>query len=267
VTDGVTAPDLSAVVGGCPVCGAGCHAFDSVDLNKSCEELNGTVLPTAGIPIEYVVCEDCGFCFAPAMCRWPLDEFSARIYNDEYTTIDPGCVAVRPSGNAAHLLRWFGERGQRMTHLDYGGGQGLLSRLLRDAGWNSRSYDPFFDRGAALADLGKFDLITAYEVFEHVPDVNALAADLVTLLNPEGIVVFSTVPSDGFIAQGGRLTWWYAAPRNGHISLFSLKSLDLLARKFGFNFGTYAPGLHAFWRRVPSWVERSAPTPDAAGNS
>lgn len=246
----------------CPVCGAGCRPLDRVDLNKSCEETKGRVSPPSGVLVEYVLCEGCGFCFAPVLCRWTLDEFSDRIYNDEYEFVDPDYVVARPTGNADHLVRWFGERGPAMTHLDYGGGHGLLSGLLRDSGWNSKSYDTFFDCGAPVASLGKFDLITAYEVFEHVPDVNKLGSDLVALLNPEGIVIFSTVLSDGFITAGMPLTWWYAAPRNGHISLFSRKSLELLAVKFGFNFGTYAPGLHAFWRKVPPWAESStSPTP------
>jgi hypothetical protein len=33
--------------------------------------------------------------------------------------------------------------------------------------------------------------------------------------------MFSTLLSDGNIKLGQKLTWWYASPRNGHISLFS----------------------------------------------
>ena len=245
----------------CPVCGTGCRPLDRVDLNKSCEETKGRVLPPSGILVEYVFCEGCGFCFAPVLCLWTLDEFSERIYNEQYEFVDPDYVVARPTGNAADLVRWFGERGSAMAHLDYGGGHGLLSDFLRDSGWNSRSYDPYFDRSTPVANLGKFDLITAYEVFEHVPDVNTLGSDLVTLLNPEGVVIFSTVLSDGFITAGMPLTWWYAAPRNGHISLFSRKSLELLATEFGFNFGSYAPGLHAFWRKLPPWAASSMPPP------
>jgi hypothetical protein len=40
-------------------------------------------------------------------------------------------------------------------------------------------------------------------------------------------VLFSTLLSDGEIVRGRPLRWWYAAPRNGHISLFSAQSLRL----------------------------------------
>jgi SAM-dependent methyltransferase len=238
----------------CPVCRGECGTLDRVDFNKSCEESRGRALRPAGILVEYALCTRCGFCFAPALCRWTLDEFAERIYNDQYEHVDPDCVVARPSANASDLQHWFGARRAEIAHLDYGGGHGLLSDFMRDSGWNSVSYDPFFDRGTPVSALGRFDLITAYEVFEHVPDVNRLASDLATLLNPEGVVIFSTVLSDGCIAAGAPLTWWYAAPRNGHISLFSRASLGLLAARGGFSFGTYAPGLHAFWRKAPSWA-------------
>ena len=46
----------------------------------------------------------------------------------------------------------------RVTHLDYGGGSGLLSDRLRDKGWDSRSYDPFVQRDVQIDDLGAYDL-------------------------------------------------------------------------------------------------------------
>ena len=73
-------------------------------------------------------------------------------------------------------LEGFGDWGKELRHLDYGGGRGLLSDLLREKGWRSESYDPFVDRSVSLQDLGPFDLVTAYEVFEHVPDVRRLVA-------------------------------------------------------------------------------------------
>jgi SAM-dependent methyltransferase len=239
----------------CPVCDAACHKIDEVDFNKSCEDHRGRALPRAGIPVEYVHCGNCGFCFAPALCRWSLHEFSERIYNDEYELVDPHYVTARPTSHAGLLLQWLGDRGRGISHLDYGGGHGLLSDFLRDAGWNSRSYDPFFDRGTTIAGLGRFDLITALEVFEHVPDVNRLVSELDALLKPEGLVIFSTVVSDGQITAGQPLSWWYAAPRNGHISLYSRKSLELLAAKFDLNFRSYAPGLHGFWHVLPGWTD------------
>ncbi len=61
-----------------------------------------------------------------------------------------------------------------------------------------------------------------------------LMGDLSALLKDDGIVIFSTLLSDGNVAERQRLTWWYASPRNGHISLYSRDSLEHLAARGGF---------------------------------
>jgi SAM-dependent methyltransferase len=238
----------------CPICDASSVLLDVVDFNKSCEELSGKFLPLSGIPIYYSLCDQCGFCFASEMYEWTLDQFEHKIYNEEYLEVDPDYVQKRPSLNAAALVEMFGRSGTGINHLDYGGGHGLLSDLMRDSGWKSASYDPFVDRAMQIDQLGKYDLITAFEVFEHVPDVKQLASDLSMLLNPEGIVLFSTLLSDGHILPRQRLSWWYASPRNGHISLFSTNSLRALGAGAEFRCRSFSEGFHAFWRVAPPWA-------------
>jgi len=239
----------------CPVCGEACSLLDVVDFNKSCEEARGKFFPLAGIPVYYVLCNNCGFSFAPAIASWKLEEFEQKIYNDEYILVDPDYIETRPRANAAHLISMFGDRADSIKHLDYGGGGGLLVKLLRESNWQSTSYDPFVDRNVGIGQLGKFDLITAFEVFEHVPDVQGLMSNLCSLLSPNGIVLFSTLLSDGNIHSGQRINWWYASPRNGHISLFSRKSLTILAQNNGFCFGSLSEGFHFFHTEIPRWVD------------
>jgi SAM-dependent methyltransferase len=239
----------------CPVCAGECVLLDVVDFNKSCEEANGKRLPAAGIPVAYVRCPICEFCFAPEFADWSLEEFDARIYNDEYVSVDPEYIEIRPRLNAKTLLGMFPSLPASVRHLDYGGGNGRLAGLLRESGWSSVSYDPFVDRAASVERLGKFDLITAFEVFEHVPDVRKLMSDLRSLLAPGGLILFSTLPSDGQIHAGQKLTWWYASPRNGHISLFSIKSLALLAEQSGWHLGRVSQGFHAFGTTLAGWAE------------
>lgn len=238
----------------CPVCQGPCLHLDQVDFNKTCEDHKaGRIFPEAGEPVAYALCAQCGFCFAPALCAWPPEEFSRRIYNDQYVLADPDYVDQRARSNAGQLAEVFGDHVRGVRHLDYGGGGGLLARLLREAGWQSTSYDPFADAGVPMESLGRFDFITAFEVFEHVPDPHQLVANLRKLLTPTGVVMFSTVVSDGNIRLGRPLDWWYAAPRNGHISLFSRNSLALLARAHELNFGSFSPGLHTLYTTVPAW--------------
>jgi SAM-dependent methyltransferase len=207
-----------------------------------------------GIPVYYSLCGKCGFCFAPQLAQWKLEEFEERIYNDEYVLVDPDYVETRPRANAASLISMFGDRARSIKHLDYGGGSGLLVKLLNGSGWQSVSYDPFVDKAVNVEQLGQFDLITAFEVFEHVPDVQNLMSNLRILLSPNGLVLFSTLLSDGNIHRNQRLSWWYASPRNGHISLFSRNSLAILARNNRFDFGSFSDGFHVFFSSVPPWA-------------
>lgn len=238
----------------CPVCGGSCNLFDVVDFNRSADQVRDRPAALSGRPVYYSLCSQCGFCFAPELHRWPRSEFAHKIYNSDYVHVDPDYVETRPRTNAANLRAAFGAAAGVIRHLDYGGGDGLLAAILREAGWNSFSYDPFVDDDSDPAELGRFDLITAYEVFEHVPDVRQLMAHLRLLLAPDGLVLFSTLVSDGSIHPDRRLTWWYAAPRNGHISLYSRNSLAVLAHAHAFKFGSFSPGLHAFFTEVPPWA-------------
>ena len=238
----------------CPVCHEMATAFDVVDFNKSCEEVRGTFVALAGTPIYYFRCRTCEHAFAPEMCGWTPDDFVSRVYNDEYVRFDPDYVEARPSGNAKALCEMFGELGPSIRHLDYGGGSGLLSRALSEQGWESQSYDPLADRTLRVEDLGKFDLVTAYEVFEHVPAPRELVRDLSSCLVDDGVVLFTTLLSDGNIVAGQRLHWWYASPRNGHINLYSRKSLSALAQGCGYKFGSFSDNFHALWRRIPLWA-------------
>ena len=238
----------------CPACQSDSRLLDVVDFNKSCEELRGRFLEQSGRPVYYAICGNCDFCHAPELYTWPLEEFERQIYNAGYVDVDPDYADARPRGNAAMLIGTFGSQARSIRHLDYGGGDGLLSKLMGEAGFASRSHDPFVNKDVALDALGQFDLVSAMEVFEHVPDVHALMRNLQSLLRPDGLVLFTTLVSDGNIVRNQRLNWWYAAPRNGHISLFSRRSLALLAAAYGYQFASVNAGVHFLWRAVPPWA-------------
>jgi SAM-dependent methyltransferase len=238
----------------CSVCGGPASLLDVMDLNKACLETPEKFSPRAGIPVYYALCSSCGFCFAPELSKWSLEEFEEKIYNSEYVTFDPAYVEDRPRYFATQLLASFNKLPSSFRHLDYGGGNGLLAKLLRKGNWDSTSYDPFVDRNISIEQLGKFQFITAFEVFEHVPDVQQLMAELRSLLAPDGFVLFSTVLSDGHLHPNQRMNWWYASPRNGHISLFSAISLKILARQSGYTFISQDEGTHFFFTKNSPWA-------------
>lgn len=243
----------------CPVCGGISPLLETVDFNKTCMEIFGIYFDKSGFPVDYLWCEDCGFCFAPDLHKWALADFESYIYNAEYSKIDPDYIDVRPTNNAWHVIKLFCGGDGKIDHLDFGGGAGLLSKKLAEAGWSSISYDPFVNKNISVSQLGTFDLITAFEVFEHVPDVNKLMNDLAILLRQEGVILFSTLISDNYISNEKKLGWWYAAPRNGHISLFSQQSLAILAAKNNLFFASFSESHHLFWKGKPSWAVHLLP--------
>lgn len=238
----------------CPVCGSRSPALDVVDFNKSCAEPQGVFLPLAGRPVYYHRCENCGHVFSPEFWTWSAKDFSDQIYNDGYVAVDPDYLETRPLGNAQLLLNLFGAQPSSIRHLDYGGGNGRLSSHLQAQGWDSTSFDPFPDNPLDAHQLGKFNLITAFEVFEHVPDPKELIANLDQLMSDSCLVLFSTLTSDNALQANSRINWWYCSPRNGHISLFTRKSLSLLANRHNLKFGSVNEGLHCYVNQIPDWA-------------
>jgi len=216
----------------CQVCQSNALPFDVVDFNKSCDLANATGAPLSGIPVYYFLCGTCGFLFAAEMQQWSPAEFSDKVYNAQYILIDPDYAELRPRQNAEFIETRLGSVKTQLKHLDFGGGNGGLCRILRRHGWNSTSYDPYAEPGTVLPE-GKYDLVTAFEVIEHAPDVNQVMAVLSGLLAPGGAILLTTSLSDGQLQAGQRLTWWYASPRNGHISVFSTSSLTRLLSNLG----------------------------------
>jgi hypothetical protein len=137
-------------------------------------------------------------------------------------------------------------------HLDYGSGSGELVRLLNGSGWTSENYEPMQNHSFPY---GSFELITVFEVFEHVSDPHKLFRDLDTLASKESVIIFSTAVSDQTESFPLDLSWWYLAPRNGHISLYSRRSLRFLASGYDFRLKEISSGSHTLIRGNPKWIK------------
>jgi SAM-dependent methyltransferase len=88
-----------------------------------------------------------------------------------------------------------------------------------------------------VADLfgldGAFDLVTFWDVVEHVMDPRAVLEKTRTLLNPGGEVVIQT-PCTGMVSELFGEKWLYYLPVQ-HIHLFSQDSLFALLSKTGYS--------------------------------
>jgi len=213
-----------------------------VDSGRSCERNRGTYLPLTGVPIYYHRCMSCGFLFTADFDGWSVEDFSRIIYNDSYAEADPDYLnGSRAKINAAFTANVMNQLGVRRI-LDYGGGTGTLARTLLEGGFEAQTWDPVADRDADPPGQGYFDLVTAFEVFEHTTNPIASAREALSFLQPGGRLFFSTMVMDDLPRQA--TDHWYIAPRNGHVSLHTRSSLRLLFEPLGWLVHSFNDSYH-----------------------
>jgi 2-polyprenyl-6-hydroxyphenyl methylase/3-demethylubiquinone-9 3-methyltransferase len=236
----------------CKCCGADSYLYGVVDFHKNCEIYRRRVLDLSGVPIYYHRCPVCRFIFTTAFDAFTSEDFRRHVYNDDYLLVDPDYREDRPRNNAAVLSSLFPDA-KPSAILDYGGGQGVLAELLTASGFpHVETYDPFVPRHSTRP-ADRFDCIVCFEVAEHSTDPRALFADLSQLLADPGLIVFSTLVQPADIDQQG-LNWWYAGPRNGHVSLFSIPSIERIVHPMGFFLGSFNEGTHVLFREIPAFA-------------
>jgi 2-polyprenyl-6-hydroxyphenyl methylase/3-demethylubiquinone-9 3-methyltransferase len=235
----------------CKVCQGPSPLFGVVDFHKSCIEAQGRRLAISGCPVYYRRCQHCAFTFTNAFDSWTSEAFRRHIYNELYVTVDPDFVELRPVGNAKLIAESFQASRLSVQILDFGGGTGLLAHRLRDQGFSAATYDPFTNFDTMPSE--KFDLISCFEVMEHVPFPTETVAQMVSMLNSQGAILFSTLLQPASFEQVG-LNWWYASPRNGHVSLYSKPSLAHLFKQHGMKVASFSEGLHIAYAQVPPFA-------------
>lgn len=236
----------------CKCCNGEAPLYGVVDFNKNCEIVRRKVLPCSGIPVYYYRCSDCKFIFTTLFDEFTRADFARLIYNDDYLLVDPDYISARPNANAAMLQQIFsGSRPDRL--LDFGGGNGTLAGLLAAGGFPQVDcYDPYIARFSQKPSH-QYDCIVSFEVFEHSTDPVHTFSELNDLLGDPGLVLFSTLVQPDNIDQIG-LNWWYAGPRNGHVSLFSRDSLNRVAQRFGLKLYSFNQNFHLLFRNLPDFA-------------
>lgn len=177
--------------------------------------------------IQYFHCGYCGF-LQTEDPYW-LDE----AYDQAITKSDIGLLQrnIYFSKKTANLLQMcFDPSGKFM---DYGGGYGIFVRLMRDHGYDFYLNDPMceniFAQGFNSDQDLCYDLLTAWEVFEHLPDP---IREIQNLLKSSKTLIFSTqlIPENPLPIND----WWYYGTEHGqHVSFYAKKTLAYIAEKFG----------------------------------
>ena len=236
----------------CKVCGQRCDWLGCVDFAKHCLDSDGARTRLSGVAVPYFRCRNCGLLFTPAFDHWDKSRFLREIYNDEYLAVDPDYADARPAVNAkfvATLLRGAGN----FRILDYGGGNHRFAQHLRAEGFDCASWDPLHQSERPASVRGRYDVVTAFEVFEHSPTPLDTFAQAAGFLQENGALIFSTLLVEP--DQAGTLEHWYVAPRNGHVTIYSRKALAEMARRHGFAVRHLSENLHVAWQQKPAWLD------------
>lgn len=238
----------------CKICGGAATLYGVVDFNKHCVSPgHPPLLPLCGVPVYYRRCATCGFLYTDAFDDWSVEDFRAHIYNDGYAALDPEYAVVRPRDNASLVERFWGELRTNLRVLDFGGGNDMLCATLRAKGFHTAvTYDPIAPEFARRPE-GKFDLVTCFETIEHMPDPMAGIGAIIECSAEPGLILYSTSLQPNDLHLFG-LSWWYVAPRNGHVSMFSKESLAVAFGRHGYKTVSFNHCVHCAFRTLPTYL-------------
>lgn len=215
----------------CPICSSAMHhCFKAVVLGK--------------YQAQYEVCNSCGYLSAHEP-HW-LDE----AYTRAIANADTGLVMrnFTLANKISRVLYWIAnERGQG-RYLDAAGGYGMLTRIMRDFGFDFYWTDKYCENLVAPGfeynhKLGFCSAVTVIEVLEHVVDPRVFLKEILDFSGATTLI-FTTELYEGEPPQP--TDWWYYSFATGqHIGFFQHRTLQKLASDLGLNFAS-ANGVHIF---------------------
>lgn len=194
--------------------------------------------------VSYYQCINCRF------IQTEKPYWLKEAYNNAISSLDVGLVQrnIDLTGITEKIIRKYCHL--KGIFLDYAGGYGLFVRMMRDKGFNFYRQDIYcenlFAKNFDLEDLQKntkFELVTAFEVFEHLE--NPLE-EVVKIFNYSDSVLFSTELQKLKDIQGPE-DWWYFVPESGqHIAFYTYRSLEIMAERLNCHFYSDGSRLHLF---------------------
>ena len=205
--------------------------------NESTEQFSALVLEKHRV--RYFLCKTCFF------LQTEEPSWMEEAYRLPINTSDTGMVVRSIFFSKIVTALICLELKKDGTFLDYGGGYGLFTRLMRDIGFDYYWSDPFtpnlFAKGFELDSRhGEIELITCFETFEHFTDPMREIRSMMKFssnifLSTETLPIPVPSPSE----------WYYYAPEHGqHVSFYSSRTFHLIAGQLGLNYQTNGSDLH-----------------------
>lgn len=177
--------------------------------------------------VQYFRCEECGF-IQTEEPYWLAEAYSSAIANQDVGIMQRNLMNCEVTSAVLNLLF-----PNASSCIDFGGGHGILVRLMRDRGfnffWSDLHATNDYARGFESQEGSAFDFLAAFEVLEHLSDPVPELSNLMDI-SDNVFVSTCTVPEPAPALPA----WWYYVPTSGqHISFYTKKSLSFLAERFG----------------------------------
>lgn len=174
-------------------------------------------------------CPKCGFVYLNNII------WLKKAYADPISASDTGILYRNHylSKIATVLIYFFFKPNSKF--LDYAGGYGIFTRLMRDIGFNYYWSDPMvkniFSQDFIYTPDMKIELLTAFECFEHF---DKPLTEINRMLKISKNILFTTelIPKNNLNPD-----WWYFGTHHGqHVSFYSEKTFIYLAEKYHLNY-------------------------------
>jgi 2-polyprenyl-3-methyl-5-hydroxy-6-metoxy-1,4-benzoquinol methylase len=233
----------------CPNCGQDDSTvifdsnMDEADLQKGIKTVYMLWEDTHG---RYVKCRNCHLIYVN-----PIEKASK--INGDYSKMgnnDAPIIRVSRLRAAKSQLGLIKKHKSGTTLLDIGCGEGFFLFNASKAGYTtkgieiSRDAAEYAEREFGLDVEAKpfeelqfpenyFDVVTLWQVLEHVPYPLIFLKEVHRILKPGGLLTASTPDIEGILAKIFRRKWWNL--RRLHINQFTVKTLTDMMRRAGFN--------------------------------
>ncbi|MBZ0198370.1 MAG: class I SAM-dependent methyltransferase [Ignavibacteriaceae bacterium] len=228
-------------------------------------EQNDNICPITGAKMDYVFTKkiigkyDVKYFYSPesGILQTENPYWLVEAYQSAIAVADTGLVnrnLLNRRRLEPILYNLFGNSGK---FLDLGGGYGLLSRMLRDIGFDSYTYDKYceniFAKTFEPEEGFKADALFAFEVFEHINNPFEFLRDAFEKYNCKTLL-FSTLLFEGNVPQED---WWYYSCDFGqHVTFYQKRTLALLAKKFDCSYYKLNRDFHLITDKKITWFNR-----------
>jgi len=186
--------------------------------------------------VDYYTCQSCGF------MQTEEPYWLGEAYGEAISSADTGIMArnLYFMKLVAVFLKLMGGRGR---YLDYGGGHGVFTRLMRDHGfdfyWSDAYARNLFARGFSYQKGTPVEGVTAFELLEHLDDPKQFFKDVLGEMKPRYFIA-----STELFSGDATPDWKYLYCMTGqHIAFYQEKTLKMVAAEYGYYYSHFR-GMH-----------------------